>query len=109
MSRFSGRIKYYTEPPAAPLIHVAATLVAEMSKEFDIEGIDAMETDVIDSGRLPRVLPSETMKVQSERVTTELQQAEKPADVASMDTEDGEAKSEQSKSVVSVIFTSSIS
>ncbi|CAG0899378.1 unnamed protein product, partial [Cyprideis torosa] len=67
----SGKIKYFTEPPSKPLVHVEASLVSEMAKEFDLEAVDAMSTEMLEK-KLPRVLPSETLKVDAQTVVTKL-------------------------------------
>ncbi|CAG0881737.1 unnamed protein product [Darwinula stevensoni] len=58
----SGRIKYYTEPPEAPLVHVSAEIVKEMANEFRLE--DLMETEDKIFTALPVVPTMDTMEIQ---------------------------------------------
>ena len=45
LSNFSGKIRYYTEPPETTASHISADIVTAMSKEFDIDGLTADENE----------------------------------------------------------------
>ena len=61
----SGKIKYYTHPPEAETrsTHISAEIVTTFSKEFSLDNLDKMEED--EWQKLPAVLPSQTMLVES--------------------------------------------
>ena len=45
----NGKIKYYTLPPEDDSqVHVSSTIVTEVAKEFDLDGIEAMEVSNLD-------------------------------------------------------------
>ncbi|XP_056634634.1 guanine nucleotide-binding protein-like 3 homolog [Diorhabda sublineata] len=45
----NGKIKYYTLPPEEPQkdVHISASIVNEIAKEFDLDSFETMETDVL--------------------------------------------------------------
>nr|XP_023014000.1 guanine nucleotide-binding protein-like 3 homolog [Leptinotarsa decemlineata] len=45
----SGKIKYYTVPPEENTenVHISATIVSEVAKEFDLASFETMETDIL--------------------------------------------------------------
>lgn len=48
-SIFSGKIKYYTIPPEEKQneIHISAEIVTEHAREFDVDGFETMETEIL--------------------------------------------------------------
>lgn len=46
----TGKIKYCTQPPEdSTTVHISASIVSNDAKEFDVDGHDAMETDVLNN------------------------------------------------------------
>lgn len=45
---FSGKIPYYTVPPEEEVEQSTYKIVSEIGKEFDIDSIETMETDILD-------------------------------------------------------------
>ncbi|XP_028134415.1 guanine nucleotide-binding protein-like 3 homolog [Diabrotica virgifera virgifera] len=45
----NGKIKYYTVPPEEPQnnVHISASIVTEVAKEFDLDSFESMETDIL--------------------------------------------------------------
>ena len=62
---FSGKIAYYTLPPEkkAEEVHLGAELVATMSKEFDLDGLEEEEKMMIDE--MPDVDPAKASIIDS--------------------------------------------
>lgn len=66
-SFFRGKIKYFTCPPESfsPTTHLAATIVADMAKEFSLDDADFTQKESMDIDQLPSVRPSATVSVET--------------------------------------------
>lgn len=46
----NGKIKYYTLPPEdSNDVHISSSIVTEVAKEFDLENLDALESEVLNT------------------------------------------------------------
>ena len=64
---FRGKIKYFTCPPEtfSPTTHLAASIVADMAKEFSLDDADFNKKETEDIDQLPSVKPSTTVVVET--------------------------------------------
>lgn len=63
----SGKIKYFTCPPEtfSPTTHLAASIVADMAKEFSLDDADFNKKENMEIDQLPSVRPSTTVSVET--------------------------------------------
>jgi len=63
----TGRIKYFTCPPEtfSPTVHLGATIVGDMAKEFSLDDVDFQTKESNDIDALPFVKPSSTVAIET--------------------------------------------
>jgi len=63
----TGRIKYFTCPPEnfSPTVHLGASIVGDMAKEFSLDDIDFQKKETEDIEKLPFVKPSTTVAIET--------------------------------------------
>lgn len=63
----TGKIKYFTCPPEtfSPTTHIAASIVADMAKEFSLDDADFNQKETHDIEQLPSVKPSTTVAIET--------------------------------------------
>jgi hypothetical protein len=90
-----GKIKYFTCPPEtfSPTTHLAATIVADMAKEFSLDDADFNQKETNDIDQLPSVRPSTTVAVETMGIFEGKSESQETESIMECDDNDKELES----------------